>query len=71
MTNQSTYIGQPNHLETIKKKMNMGQQKSPGFSRIKDGGRNMKEIFYLQPNLFIEDTENFLNGVHDQIEVLN
>lgn len=49
----------------------MGQQKSPAFSRIKDGGRDMKEIFFLQPNMFIEDTENFMVEMHDQIENLN
>ena len=48
----------------------MGQQKSPAFSRIKDQ-TDMKEIFYLQPNLFLEDTENFLIGMHDQIQNLN
>jgi len=48
----------------------MGQQKSPAFSRIKDA-TDMKEIFYLQPNLFVEDTENFLISMHDQIQNLN
>ena len=48
----------------------MGQQKSPAFSRIKDA-TDMKEIFYLQPKLFVEDTENFLISMRDQIQNLN
>lgn len=49
----------------------MGNQKSPGFSRFGGDQRNLKEIFYLQPNLFIQDTEDFLGKIQGEIDKLN
>ena len=39
----------------------MGEHKSPAFSRFgMSGNRDNKEMLYLQPTLFLQDTEEFI-----------
>ena len=37
-----------------------GEGKSPAFTRFSNQNKDRKEVFYLQPSLFIEDAQEFL-----------
>ena len=49
----------------------MGEHKSPAFSRFgTSGNRDNKEMLYLQPTLFLQDTEEFIQKIDEEITSL-
>lgn len=46
----------------------MGEHKSPAFSRFGTSlNRDNKEMLYLQPTLFLRDTEEFITKIDNEI----
>ena len=66
---RSTHFqGQPttkDYIDKIKKQMAHGETKSPAFTRFSNQTRDRKEVFYLQPSLFIQDAQEFLKNQQD------
>jgi hypothetical protein len=58
---------QQDYLGTIKKKIGLGEQNSKVFNRFGQGSntRDFKEVMYMQPSLFLLDTDQFLEGIQD------
>jgi len=56
-------VASPNYYLDVKKKLALGEQKSPAFSRFSkyDPTKNIKEAYYNQPHSFLEDTEKFID----------
>ena len=58
-TKASKIPTQHDYLETIKKKIGLGEQRAKVFNRFGQGSnaRDMKEVMHMQPTLFLLDTD--------------